>query len=104
MQTIIFGIQNYWSSLLMLPKKVIMKIEQIMRMFLWKGPEPTKGGAKVAWEDLSCPREEGGLGIKRLEEWNIASMAKHVSNLCRQNPTSNWVVWARTNLLRGHSL
>ena len=62
-----------------------------MRSFLWKGPELGKGGAKVAWVDLACPLEEGGLGIKRIEEWNLASMDLHIWRICQHNPTSSWV-------------
>ena len=34
--------------------------------FLWSGSPIVTHKAKVAWEDLCCPREEGGLGIRKL--------------------------------------
>ena len=74
----IFSIQNYSSNLLVLPQKTIMRIEQVMRAFLWKGPGLQHGGAKVAWKDLACPKVEGGVGIRKLEEWNKTCVAKYL--------------------------
>lgn len=57
-------------------------MEQILRKFLWSGLELYAHKAKVAWLDLSLPLEEGDLGIRKLKEWNIALMAKHLWNVC----------------------
>ena len=43
----------------------------------------------MAWANLSYPLEEGGLEIKRLDVWNIATMGKHIWSLCQLSPTSN---------------
>ena len=103
-QSVMFGVQEFWASILYLPKRVLQKVEQIIRAFLWKGPEMSNGGAKVEWEELTKPKSKGGLGIKKLEDWNTASLAKHLWNICKHNPTSNWAAWARANLLRGRSI
>ena len=87
----------------MLPKKTLSRIGQIMRSFIWNGPGLHRGRAKVACTDLTCPQEEGGVGIKVLEEWNRASMAKYLWQLSHPNPTSSWALWARANLLQGQS-
>ena len=58
----------------------------------------------MAWEDLTIPKSEGGLGIKKLEDWKKAGLAKHLWKICLHNPTSNWATWARANLLRGRSI
>ena len=67
-QSILCSIHSFWNSLFVLPKKVIRQVEQILRRFLWKGPNLEQGGAKVAWEDIACPLKEGGLGIKKLHD------------------------------------
>ena len=69
-----------------------------------EGSKSRKGGVKVAWEDLSLPLDEGGLGIKKLHDWNIAAMGKHLWKLIQPAPTSSWALWARANLLKGRSL
>ena len=76
--SILYSIHSFWNGLFLLCKKIINQVEHILRRFLWKGPELAKGGAKVAWEDLSFPLDEGGLGIKRLHVWNVVAMGKHL--------------------------
>ena len=52
--SVLFAIQVYWSSMFMLPKGVVKQVEeQILRSFLWKGSELSNSGAKVAWETLA---------------------------------------------------
>lgn len=36
----------------------------MLRRFLWSGVDLKKYGVKVAWSDVCCPKEEGGMGIK----------------------------------------
>ena len=103
-QSILCSIHSYWNSLFILPKKVLQQVEQILRKFLWKGPNLESGGAKVSWEDISRPYKEGGLGIKKLYDWNVACMSKHLWCLSQPLEFSNWAAWARANLLKGRSL
>ncbi|GKA33637.1 hypothetical protein Tco_0720066 [Tanacetum coccineum] len=56
-RSVIGSMHVYWASVFILPSRVLLDIEQIMRGFLWKG------SAKVAWEVLCLPKEEGGLDI-----------------------------------------
>ena len=48
-QSTLFSMQVYWSSLFILPKKIIGDIESILRSFLWFGVELKKHSAKIAW-------------------------------------------------------
>lgn len=51
-----------------------------------------KDKAKVTWEIVCLPKNEGGLGIRSLEKWNIALMTTHIWNsLMRKD--SLWVNW-----------
>jgi hypothetical protein len=52
-------------------------IGQKFNWFLWCG-QAVKARAKVAWERVCTPKREGGLGIKKLETWNQASMMVHI--------------------------
>ena len=74
-----------------------------MKNFLWTSPELSHRGANVSLEDLSYPTKEGGLGIKNLETWNKAIMAKYIWNLCQVDYSSLWVDWVHLHLIRGHS-
>ncbi|XP_048619881.1 uncharacterized protein LOC125590370 [Brassica napus] len=39
-------------------------------VFLWNGARNSAMGAKIAWDSVCTPKEAGGLGLKRLEDWN----------------------------------
>ena len=85
-------------SLFVIPKRIIKKVEVAIRAFLWKSPELGNGGAKVAWADLTFTKEEGGLGIRKLSEWNEALISKFIWDIWSPTSTSNWARWARDNL------
>lgn len=67
-------------------------LEQKFNRFLWCGQD-VKAKAKVAWDKVCAPKKEGGLGFKRLEVWNQASMLHHIwTLLARSRPLSvDWV-------------
>jgi hypothetical protein len=47
------------------------------------------------------PKQEGDLGIKKLEEWNKAAMMRHIWLFAKAR--SLWVTWVKENLLKGKS-
>nr|GEV03212.1 hypothetical protein [Tanacetum cinerariifolium] len=92
----------YWASVFMLPSRVLLNIEQIMRGFLWSHGDIKKGKAKVAWEVVCFPKDEGGLGLRRLEHFNSALMVSHVWKLLSLKE-SLWVRWIHAYKLNGRS-
>ena len=72
--------QVYWSSMFILPKKVVKEITNLLslRSFLWTGADMKNTGAKIAWDVICTPKNEGGLVIKVVEVWNKAAIAKHI--------------------------
>ncbi|GJU98264.1 polypyrimidine tract-binding protein homolog 2 isoform X1 [Tanacetum coccineum] len=69
---------------------ILLDIEQLMRGFLWCHGEMKKGRAKVAWEVVCLPKNEGGLGVRRLDLFNKAPMVPHIWNLITRKE-SLWV-------------
>jgi hypothetical protein len=61
-----------------------------------------KLGLKWLGRGFVLLREKGGLGIKKLEIWNQASMMVHIWNLFAK-ACSIWVAWVETVWLRGKS-
>nr|GEU79019.1 hypothetical protein [Tanacetum cinerariifolium] len=80
--------------------KFLSLAEQLMRGFLWCQVEMKKGNAKVAWEAVCLPYREGGLGIRRLDDFNVALMATHVWCILI-NKESLWVQWIHSYKLNG---
>nr|GEU97412.1 hypothetical protein [Tanacetum cinerariifolium] len=72
-----------------------------MRSFLWC-QDRRKGKSKVAWELVCLPRDEGGLGLRRLDCFNKALIASHLWKLIYMKE-SLWVKWVHAYKLRGQS-
>lgn len=102
-KSVLFSMQTYWSSIFILPKKVLKEVESILRAFFWTGPDLKHSGAKVSWEHLCSPRKEGGLGFKSLQVWNKAAMAKHIWYLVSGGEQSMWCQWVKSYLLKSKS-
>ncbi|GJU56248.1 hypothetical protein Tco_1229962 [Tanacetum coccineum] len=66
----------YWASVLVIPMGIISDIQQLMRGFLWCNGEYKRGRAKVAWDDISLPKSEGGLGLRSLELLQLREFLK----------------------------
>ncbi|GKD95503.1 RNA-directed DNA polymerase, eukaryota, reverse transcriptase zinc-binding domain protein [Tanacetum coccineum] len=80
----------YWASIFRLPKTVVKEINNILKRFLWSNGDSAKGKAKIAWKYICRPKECGGLGIRNLESWNVALLAKLLWNIASKKDTL-WV-------------
>ncbi|XP_031745326.1 uncharacterized protein LOC116405480, partial [Cucumis sativus] len=75
-RSVLRSLQVYWASVFMLPMKVHRDVDKILRAYLWRGKEEGRGGAKVAWDEVCLPFDEGGLDDRDGSSWNIASTLK----------------------------
>nr|GEZ00674.1 reverse transcriptase domain, reverse transcriptase zinc-binding domain protein [Tanacetum cinerariifolium] len=71
-------------------------------LFLFARGEMKKGKAKVAWEAVCLPHCEGGLGIRRLDDFNVSLMATHEWCILI-NKESLLVQWIHSYKLKGRS-
>ncbi|KAL5787684.1 hypothetical protein ACOSP7_004633 [Xanthoceras sorbifolium] len=99
----VFRSTVYWSSIFILPKEVCKVIDQILRSFLWHGAVGISKAAKVAWDVVCLPREERGLGLKRVHDWNKAAITRHLWNIASNSHTI-WTSWINSYLLKGRSV
>ncbi|GJT41701.1 hypothetical protein Tco_0941566 [Tanacetum coccineum] len=76
----------YWASVLMITKGIIYDIHQLIRGFLWCNGEFKWGKAKFAWDDICLPKEDGGVGLRCLDVFNIALMTTHIWNIVSNKP------------------
>ncbi|GJR19030.1 putative reverse transcriptase domain, reverse transcriptase zinc-binding domain protein [Tanacetum coccineum] len=59
---------------------------------VYKDCSMRKGKAKVAWDVVCLPKDEGGLGVRRLDFFNKALMSVHIWKLLLRKD-SLWVKW-----------
>lgn len=86
-------IPNFWMNLL-IPGEVCDAIEKRMNAYWW-GNDGSGGGIKwMAWDKICEAKEGGGLGFKKLKDFNVAMLAKQGWRLLNN---SNPLV---TNLMR----
>ncbi|KAF8388634.1 hypothetical protein HHK36_027311 [Tetracentron sinense] len=102
-QSVLNSFHHYWCSVFCLPQAIIGAIEKLFAKFIWAGPEMQRATYKVAWESICRPKVEGGLGIRRISDWNNSSLLKRVWELASKG-NSLWALWFRSNILWQESI
>ncbi|XP_019074375.1 uncharacterized protein LOC109122301 [Vitis vinifera] len=72
------SIPIYLLSLIRIPKAVAKRIERIQRDFLWGGGCLEGKAHLINWKVVCSPKEEGGLGIRKIDLLNKALLGKWV--------------------------
>lgn len=94
---------NFWCAAFCLPQASTDEIESPCAAFLWSGSPNITSRAKVAWADVCCPYEDGGLGIRSVKEVTTVFILKLIWRLHSYTP-SLWTVWVRRYLLQNDTL
>lgn len=69
-------IPNFWMSLFLVPAEICEGIEKRMNAFWWCNGSANRGIKWMNWEKLCEVKEGGGLGFKKLRDFNVAMLAK----------------------------
>ncbi|GKA67000.1 hypothetical protein Tco_0766808 [Tanacetum coccineum] len=101
-QSVLGSMHIYWASVFMLSSNVLLNIKQLMRQFLWSHGKSGKSKSKVTWEVVCLPKDEGGLGIRRLEYFNYALMSSLIWKLLTLKE-SLWVKWIHEYKIKGRN-
>ncbi|KAK5838693.1 hypothetical protein PVK06_007428 [Gossypium arboreum] len=80
-QSVLLAIPSYFMQSSLVPKGVCDTIEGLIRQFIWRATESKRKIALVKWENLCQPKDNGGLGFRRLSDQNSAFMMKLGYNL-----------------------
>ncbi|KAL0454800.1 UNVERIFIED_CONTAM: hypothetical protein Slati_0819200 [Sesamum latifolium] len=69
------AIPNYAMSYFRFSDSVLRELESFLADFFWQGGNVAKIHW-IAWHKMCLPKEQGGLGFKRLKEFNLALLTK----------------------------
>ncbi|XP_074314389.1 uncharacterized protein LOC141649602 [Silene latifolia] len=101
--SVIFGIQNFWGASILLPKGIAKKIHKICKDFLWGTDDGARRWVFKSWASLCRPRREGGVDIKEILSWNKTQMMGWLYKL-ETNAPNIWVQWVNAYILKGATL
>ncbi|XP_019163454.1 PREDICTED: uncharacterized protein LOC109159798 [Ipomoea nil] len=64
-------------SVFLLPERLCSTIEKLFNRYWWGENSSGKSGIHwMSWRRLAVPKKQGGMGFKRLHEFNLALLAK----------------------------
>ncbi|XP_074316088.1 uncharacterized protein LOC141652482 [Silene latifolia] len=101
--SVIFGIQNFWGASILLPKGIVKKLQKICKDFFWGIAEGRRTMVFKGWTGFCLPRREGGLDIKEILSWNKCQMVRWIWKVIYK-PTCLWSAWITHYMLKGESI
>ncbi|XP_071740163.1 uncharacterized protein [Rutidosis leptorrhynchoides] len=90
----------------LLSKKLNIKdyeIDNLLKGFRWCQGDNVKRISRVAWKDICVPKDQGGLGVKPLREWNETLLVKNLWRVFAHKDTL-WSKWVNLEKLKGGSI
>ncbi|XP_074265293.1 uncharacterized protein LOC141587720 [Silene latifolia] len=103
LNSIVFGLNNFWCTGLLLPQQICLLISKLSRDIFWG-----RSGSKMkhifkAWQSICAPWEEGGFQVKDVCTWNKAAMLKWLWHLDR-GTGAIWISWVTKYFLTDCSI
>jgi hypothetical protein len=74
--SVLSSLPLYFFSFFKAPKKIIQEIIKIQRNFLWSNSADGRRVSWLSWDSVCLPKKLGGLGVKHMELFNMALIAK----------------------------
>jgi len=77
-KAVAMALPTYTMSCFLLPKTLCTKLVSLFSNFWWKNQATGKGIHWKAWDKLTEPKAEGGLGFRDVEGFNLAMLGKQL--------------------------
>lgn len=103
-KSVLQGIYSFWCAHFILPQHALKHIQSLLSRFLWNRNSHSNSKTKVAWDVVTLPKEEGGLGLKDVITWNKALILKHFLDIIKPYSNSLWADWVKATILRDSSM
>ena len=88
-KSVLSSLPIYYLSLYKAPVAVMDQIEGLMKNFLWAASNENRRMHWVSWDVVTTSKADGGLGISKLSDVNLALIAKWAWRFTI-NPNSLW--------------
>lgn len=76
LKAVITALPTYAMSCFLLPRGILNEITSSMRNFWWSGQKEKQKISWISWKKITACKREGGLGIRDMEIFNQALLAK----------------------------
>jgi len=76
LKSVMSSLPVYFLSFFKAPAGIISSIESIFKSFFWGGGEENRKIAWISWESICIPKEDGGLGVRRVGDFNTSLLGK----------------------------
>ncbi|XP_043697089.1 uncharacterized protein LOC122647851, partial [Telopea speciosissima] len=81
--SVLQGCYIYWAGIFGLPGNLISQLESMFFNFLWSSPSLERKMHFISCDAVCKPKTEGGLGLKRVKEMNVAAHHALVKEIVR---------------------
>ena len=84
--SVLSSIPIHLLSVLNLPRGIIAKLNSAMANFFWSGKLNVNKRHWCSWRDITMPKKEGGLGIRKFEDIQQSFRMKQVCIFYKAHP------------------
>lgn len=93
----IMGNFNFWNLSARLPATILNQLDHIAYNYMWNGQ------TIISKEQMTLPKDEGGLGVRDFRESQLAAIIKRTWRIWTSND-SIWARWMRVRYIKGRDL
>ena len=76
LKSVLTTMPNHTMPCFLLPVSLCKRIQSTLTRFWWDGPDGKRKMCWVAWDTLTRPKAKGGLGLRDIQLFNQALLAK----------------------------